>query len=66
VHSQGDVFDAFIGLVTPQGFANLMGTMWPELINAMPFGMGAMVRGMGKIPGALTLMKPTFPLKAPE
>src|SRR5450756_106359 len=43
VHSQWGVFDAFISLMTPQGFANLMGTMWPQLIDAMPFGMGPMM-----------------------
>ena len=66
VHSQWGVFDAFIGLMTPQGFADLMGTMWPELINAMPFGMGPMMRAMGKIPGALNLMKPMFPILFPR
>jgi len=65
VHRQWGVFDAFIGLMTPQGFASLMGTMWPELISAMPFGMGPMMRAMGKIPGALTLMKPMFPFLFP-
>ncbi|PKN96099.1 MAG: Fe-S oxidoreductase, partial [Chloroflexi bacterium HGW-Chloroflexi-5] len=66
VHSQWGVFDAFISLMTPQGFANLMGTMWPQLIDAMPFGMGPMMRAMGKIPGALTLMKPMFPILFPR
>lgn len=65
VHSQWGVFDAFIGLMTPQGFADLMGKMWPELINAMPFGMGPMMRMMGKIPGALNVMKPMFPVLFP-
>jgi heterodisulfide reductase subunit B len=65
VHRQWGVFDAFIGLMTPQGFASLMGTMWPELINAMPLGMGPMMRVMGKIPGALNLMKPLFPILFP-
>jgi Fe-S oxidoreductase/FAD/FMN-containing dehydrogenase len=65
VHSQWGVFDAFIGLMTPQGFADLMGKMWPELIDAMPFGMGPMMRVMGKIPGALNLMKPIFPVLFP-
>jgi len=51
--------------MTPQGFANLMGTMWPQLIDAMPFGMGPMMRVMGKIPGALNLMKPMFPVLFP-
>ena len=53
VQRQWAVFEAMIALMTPQGFANLMGTMWPELIDAMPFGMGPMMRMMGKIPGAL-------------
>jgi Fe-S oxidoreductase/FAD/FMN-containing dehydrogenase len=66
VARQWGVFDAFIGLMTPQGFADLMGTMWPELIDAMPFKMGPMMRLMGKIPGALTLMKPLFPLLFPR
>ncbi len=65
VHSQWGVFDAFISLMTPQGFANLMGTMWPQLIDAMPFGMGPMMKAMGKIPGALTVMKPMFPVLFP-
>jgi Fe-S oxidoreductase/FAD/FMN-containing dehydrogenase len=60
------VFEAMIALMTPQGFANLMGTMWPEMIDAMPFGMGRMMRLMGKIPGALNLMKPMFPVLFPR
>jgi hypothetical protein len=44
----------------------LMGTMWPELIGAMPFGMGPMMRLMGKVPGALNLMKPFFPVLFPR
>jgi hypothetical protein len=66
VKRQWAVFEAMIALMTPQGFANLMSTMWPELINAMPFGMGPMMRVMGKIPGALDLMKPMFPILFPR
>jgi hypothetical protein len=66
VHRQWAVFEAMIPLLTPQGFANLMSTMWPELIDAMPFGMGSMMRFMGKIPGALDLMKPMFPALFPK
>jgi len=66
VHSQWGVFDAFITLMTPQGFAGLMGTMWPQLMDAMPFGMGPMMRVMGKFPGALHLMKPMFPVLFPK
>jgi hypothetical protein len=66
VQKQWAVFEAMIALMTPQGFADLMGTMWSELISAMPFGMGPMMRIMGKIPGALDLMKPMFPVLFPR
>lgn len=66
VMAQWAVFEAMIELMTPQGFADLMGTMWPELIDAMPFGMGKMMRMMGKVPGALQLMKPMFPILFPR
>jgi Fe-S oxidoreductase/FAD/FMN-containing dehydrogenase len=66
VQRQWAVFEAMIALMTPEGFAKLMGTMWPELIDAMPFGMGRMMRLMGKIPGALNLMKPMFPVLFPR
>jgi Fe-S oxidoreductase len=66
VQKQWAVFEAMIALMSPQGFAALMGTMWPELIDAMPFGMGRMMRAMGKIPGALDLMKPIFPILFPR
>jgi Fe-S oxidoreductase len=66
VRRQWAVFEAMIALMTPQGFANLMNIMWPELIDAMPFGMGSMMRFMGKIPVALDLMKPMFPILFPR
>jgi hypothetical protein len=66
VRAQWGVFDKMITLMTPRGFAELMGTMWPELIAAMPFGMGPMMKLMGKIPGALNLMKPMFPILFPR
>ena len=66
VQRQWAVFEAMIALMTPQGFADLMGAMWPELIDAMPFGMGPMMRLMGKIPGALKMMKPIFPVLFPR
>jgi hypothetical protein len=66
VRRQWAVFEAMIQLMTPQGFAGLMGTMWPELLDAMPLGMGKMMRLMGKLPGALELMKPMFPILFPR
>ncbi len=66
VQKQWAVFEGMIALMTPQGFADLMGTMWPELIDAMPFGMGRMMRLMGKIPLTLEMMKPMFPVLFPR
>jgi hypothetical protein len=66
VRAQWAVFEAMIALMTPKGFAELMDSMWPELIDAMPYGMGAMMRTMGKIPGALELMRPMFPVLFPR
>ncbi len=66
VQKQWAVFEAMISLMTPQGFAQLMESMFPELIDAMPFGMGPMMRFMGKIPGSLELMKPLFPILFPR
>jgi hypothetical protein len=66
VRKQWAVFEAMIALMTPEGFADLMCSMWPELIDAMPFGMGPMMRVMGKIPGSFTVMKPLFPVLFPR
>jgi len=66
VRKQWAVFEAMIALMTPEGFAELMGTMWKELIDAMPFGMGKMMRAFGKVPGALKMMKPMFPVLFPR
>jgi Fe-S oxidoreductase/FAD/FMN-containing dehydrogenase len=66
VRRQWAVFESMIALMTPQGFASLMGTMWPELIDAMPLGMGPMMRGMGKVPVMLEMMKPVFPILFPK
>jgi len=70
VARQWAVFEGMIALMTPQGFAELMDTMWPEMLDAMPLGMGKMMRVMGKmgfIGGALfAMMKPMFPVLFPR
>jgi Fe-S oxidoreductase/FAD/FMN-containing dehydrogenase len=67
---QWAVFEGMIALMTPQGFANLMDTMWPELLRAMPLGMGGMMRFMGKLGPVggfmFALMKPVFPVLFPK
>ncbi len=70
VARQWAVFEKMISLMTPQGFADLMDTMWPELLDAMPLGMGRMMRFIGKL-GFLgdlkfALMKPAFPILFPK
>ena len=66
VQRQWAVFEAMIALMTPEGFAALMGTMRLELIDAMPLGIGRMMRAIGRIPGVLNLMKPMFPILFPR
>jgi Fe-S oxidoreductase len=70
VSRQWKVFEGMIALMSPQGFAGLMDTMWPELLRAMPLGMGGMMKGIGKlgpVGGFLfTLMKPVFPVLFPR
>ena len=66
VQAQWAVFEKMIALMTPEGFADVISTMWPELIDAMPLGMGSMMRLMGKIPGTLEWMKPMYPILFPR
>ena len=70
VSRQWKVFEGMIALMTPQGFADLMDTMWPEMLKAMPLGMGGMMKGIGKlgpVGGAMfALMKPVFPILFPK
>jgi Fe-S oxidoreductase/FAD/FMN-containing dehydrogenase len=67
---QWAAFEGMIALMSPQGFANLMDTIWPELLQAMPLGMGKMMTGIGKLGpvGGLMfeLMKPVFPVLFPK
>ena len=69
VLSQWRTFEAMIAVMTPEGFADLMGTMWPELLDAMPLGMGAMMRALGRAGGfgglMLAAMKRLFPVLFP-
>jgi Fe-S oxidoreductase/FAD/FMN-containing dehydrogenase len=70
VQKQWAVFEGMIALMTPQGFADLMDTMWPEMLDAMPLGMGRMMRFVGKL-GAFgdamfAMMRPVFPVLFPK
>ncbi|MGB9589315.1 MAG: FAD-binding and (Fe-S)-binding domain-containing protein, partial [Candidatus Hydrothermia bacterium] len=62
-------FEAMIMLMKPQNMAALMAEMFPQMVDAMPFGMGKMMRFLGKLGpvgrGILTAMKPMFPALFP-
>jgi hypothetical protein len=60
VRAQWAVFERMIALLTPAGFAGLLASMWPELVDAMPWGLGHLMRFFGKIPGLLRAIKPLF------
>lgn len=70
VSRQWAVFEKMIELMTPEGFAELMDSMWPELLAAMPLGMGRMMKVIGRLGflgGALlAMMKPLFPVLFPK
>jgi len=62
-------FEAMIMLMRPQNMAALMAEMFPQMVDAMPLGMGKMMRFLGKLGpvgrGLLTAMKPMFPVLFP-
>ncbi len=70
VQKQWSVFEGMIAMMTPQGFADLMDTMWPQMLDAMPLGMGRMMRTVGKLgffgDTLFALMKPVFPILFPK
>ena len=49
----------------PENMAAVMEELFPQMIDAMPMGMGGMMRAMAKVPGALDAMKPIMPKMFP-
>jgi len=61
-------FEAMINLLKPEPMAELMEELFPQLVDAMPLGMGTMMRMIGRAPGGglmLRAMKPLFPTLFP-
>ncbi len=62
-------FEAMINMLKSQPMANLFVELFPQMVDAMPLGMGGMMRGIGKLGpvGGLMLkaMKPMFPILFP-
>ena len=65
--TQWAVFERMVYLMTPCGFADLMADMFPELMAAMPLGMGKMMGFFGKVGNGIAIdaMKPLFPVLFP-
>ena len=65
--TQWAVFEKMVFLMTPCGFADLMADMFPEMMDAMPLGMGKMMGFFGKLGGGFMMdaMKPLFPVLFP-
>jgi len=64
VLSSWATFEAMIALMKPQNMAVMMEELFPDLVKAMPLGMGGMMRFFGKL-GLLPLMKPLFSVLFP-
>ncbi len=62
-------FEAMINLLKPEQMASLMVALLPQMLDAMPMGMGGMMRAIGRMgPVGGTLlkaMKPLFPILFP-
>jgi Fe-S oxidoreductase/FAD/FMN-containing dehydrogenase len=62
-------FEAMINLMKPEPMADMMVGLFPQMVDAMPMGMGSMMRAIGKmgpVGGAvLKGMKPMFPVLFP-
>jgi Fe-S oxidoreductase/FAD/FMN-containing dehydrogenase len=69
VLSSWATFEAMIALMLPENMAGLMQELFPQLVDAMPIGMGRMMRFIGKLGPAggvlLGAMKPLFPVLFP-
>jgi hypothetical protein len=62
-------FEAMISLMAPENMAALMQELFPQLVDAMPMGMGTVMRFIGRLGsvGGLLLgaMRPLFPVLFP-
>lgn len=58
-------FDVFIDLMRPEQMAALMERIFPQMMDAMPFGMKPMMKAMKYVPGGLDLMERVMPVMFP-
>jgi hypothetical protein len=57
-------FEAMINLLNPQPMADLMIELLPQMVDAMPYGMGRMMRTIGHMPGGGAVLRGMRPLFA--
>ena len=60
---QWAMFEKFINLMTVDGMVDAMGALTPQLLDAMPLGMGRMMRAIGHAP--VLIREPMFKAMAP-
>jgi hypothetical protein len=63
VLSQWAMFEQFIALMSPDGLVGVMDALTSQLLDAMPFGMGRVLRTIGQAPTAMR--EPMFKIMAP-
>jgi hypothetical protein len=63
VLAQWAMFEKFIALMSPDGMLGVMDALTPHLLNAMPLGMGGLLRRIGHSPSVVR--EPLFALMAP-
>lgn len=59
-------FDKFIRLLEPDEMARFMVPLFPAMVEAMPAGMGGMMRGIVKMPGGTAVMARMMPVLFPK
>ncbi|MCL2826149.1 MAG: FAD-binding oxidoreductase [Eggerthellaceae bacterium] len=60
------LFDTFIRLMAPAEMASFMQRLFPHMLDAMPLGMGSMMRAMIKLPGGAAMMRKMMPILFPK
>lgn len=59
-------FERFIVLMQPQQMANFMVRLFPQMLDAMPVGMGSIMRAMGGSKAGTALLTRMMPLMFPK
>ena len=63
VRRQWAMFEKFIAMMSVDGMVGVMGALTPPLLEAMPLGMGRLMRAIGRAPAAVR--EPLFAAMAP-